>query len=207
MPISLSRTKEIREIIYDLNLNNLMDRRVYDPLTFEFISQNEASGGVPILQVYDDGKGYATIGYGFNMDTAGSRTVWSEALGQKIPFDRTKRGEIGITIEQAFMLYSRSRMINLKELNGIYGSAWKLLRANEKLMIEDLYFNAGNKLVGRQTRFYKNIINYTETSNIGHLKEAIVEVRERSNLERISNPALALGIQNRRNVQAAMGEE
>jgi hypothetical protein len=73
-------------------------------------------------------------------------------------------------------------------------------------MIQDLYFNAGSKLVGRQTRFYKNILHYSSTANPMYLQEALIEVKERSNREKITNPRLARGIQNRRNVQATMGD-
>ncbi len=72
-------------------------------------------------------------------------------------------------------------------------------------MIEDLYYNGGNKLVGKGTRFHKNITAYTKTSDKKHLDNALIEVKERSNPERFIHPKIGRGIQNRRNVQAEMG--
>ncbi len=67
-------------------------------------------------------------------------------------------------------------------------------------MIEDLYWNGGNKLVGKYTKFFKHMILYTESSRLKYLTQGLIEVRENSNKERIR------GIQNRRNVQSEIGD-
>jgi GH24 family phage-related lysozyme (muramidase) len=206
MAISLLRTEEIRDILYNLNLQDGEHNEIYEYLSFEFISHNEEPGGIPALTAYDDGKGYSTIGYGFNMDSVSARIIWEEAIGCSVSFTKAKNKEVGITKEQAFDLYLSVKMRNTRELQNIYANSWEKLKPNEKLMIQDLYFNAGSKLVGRQTRFYKNILHYSSTANPMYLQEALIEVKERSNREKITNPRLARGIQNRRNVQATMGD-
>lgn len=69
------------------------------------------------------------------------------------------------------------------------------LRMNERLVIEDCFFN-GPKLVNSSTNFYKNMRDYYKIGDIQHLKLAVIEIRDKS------NPDKKKGVQTRRNGQA-----
>jgi hypothetical protein len=81
----------------------------------------------------------------------------------------------------------------------MYGNFWHKFKANERLMVEDLYWNGGNRLVGKATRFFRCITQYLQTKQSELLVEALTEIKERSNKEQIK------GIQNRRNIQSEIG--
>ncbi|WP_341793266.1 MULTISPECIES: hypothetical protein [unclassified Rickettsia] len=188
--------RELKIRLHKLNLNLPADKETYELILLSFIKANEGER----LYVYLDIKKNHTIGIGFNMDSPYAERIWQEIFGYAISFYRVKEGKQPITKEQSRLLFSYVKTSNRLELITLYQVAWHRLKANEQAMIEDLYWNGGGKLVGKKTNFYKNIILYITSSELKYLKTALLEVRENSNPERNR------GIQNRRNIQAEMGE-
>lgn len=196
MVVSIKFAVELRDKLYGLNLSDPKYLQFYQEMVFTFIKGNENE----ILQVYKDIKGYNTIGIGFNMDNPRAKIVWQTIFQGSLSFDKVYNGDKAITIQQSRMIYDCKSAVNRLELKNIYGKSWDKLKPNEMLMIEDLYWNGGNKLVGKYTKFFKYMILYTESSRLKYLIQGLIEVRENSNKERIR------GVQNRRNVQSEIGD-
>ncbi|MFY9589341.1 hypothetical protein [Rickettsia endosymbiont of Halotydeus destructor] len=187
----------VRELKIRLSkLNLLCDREIYESILLSFIKANEGER----LYVYLDIKKNHTIGIGFNMDTSYAEKIWYKIFGSSISFQQVKEGEKSITKEQSQLLFNYIKANNRLELQTIYKEIWSKLKANEQVMIEDMYWNGGNKLVGIKTNFYQNMILYGTSLELKYLMIALLEVRKNS------NPEGNRGIQNRRNIQAEMGE-
>ncbi len=133
------------------------------------------------------------------MDNSGAKNMWYKIFQNSLSFDQVYAGRQKITIKQSRMIYDCKIITNRRELKNTYSNYWDKLRANEMLMIEDLYWNGGNMLVGITTKFFNHIMLYLQTSELKYLALALSEVKERSNKEK------NLGIQNRRNVQCEIG--
>lgn len=185
----------LRNKLYRLDLSNIAHLKTYEELLFLFIKNHEGEK----LSVYLDIKGNRTISVGYNMDALGAKGVWQQIFADQLSFDKVYNGTLAITKQQSRKLYEHKIRLNRKELKVIYGNSWHQFKANERLMIEDLYWNGGNRLVGKTTKFFKFITGYVETKQDKLLVEALTEIKERSNKERIK------GIQNRRNVQSEIG--
>ncbi|WP_341748798.1 hypothetical protein [Candidatus Tisiphia endosymbiont of Sialis lutaria] len=196
MVVSIKFAAELRDKLHGLNLFKPEHLQFYQEMALAFIKGNENE----ILQIYKDIKGNKTIGIGFNMDNPEARIVWQAIFQGLISFDKVYNGQQTITTEQSRMIYDYKSATNRIELKNIYGKSWDKLKPNERLMIEDLYWNGGNKLVGKFTKFFQHMRLYAESSKLKYLEQGLIEVREGSNKEKIR------GIQNRRNVQSEIGD-
>lgn len=196
MVVSIKFAAELRDKLHGLNLFKPEHLQFYQEMALAFIKGNENE----ILQIYKDIKGNKTIGIGFNMDNPEARIVWQAIFQGLISFDKVYNGQQTITTEQSRMIYDYKSAANRIELKNIYGKSWNKLKPNERLMIEDLYWNGGNKLVGKFTKFFQHMRLYAESSKLKYLEQGLIEVREGSNKEKIR------GIQNRRNVQSEIGD-
>lgn len=185
----------LRNKLYKLDLSNKTHLKTYEDLLFLFIKHHEGER----LSVYLDIKGNKTISVGYNMDALGAKVVWQKIFAHQLSFDKVYSGPLTITKQQSRKIYEYKIRLNRKELKVIYSNSWHQFKANERLMIEDLYRNGGNKLVGKATKFFKLITGYVETKKHDLLIEALTEIKERSNKEKIK------GIQNRRNAQSEIG--
>lgn len=185
----------LRNKLYTLDLLNRTHLKTYEELLFLFIKNHEGER----LSVYQDIKGNKTISVGYNMDALGAKEIWQQVFANQLSFDKVYSGTLTITKQQSRKLYKYKVRLNRKELKVIYSNSWHQFKANERLMIEDLYWNGGNKLVGKATKFFKLITKYVETKKHDLLTEALTEIKERSNREKIK------GIQNRRNAQSEIG--
>jgi len=194
MVASINFIQELRAQLYNLNLLHQKHREIYQNLLFNFIKENEGEK----LQVYRDSKKNKTIGIGFNMDSPTARKVWQQIFNGFLPFDEVYHGR-SITINQSRKIYTYVIANNRAELQYIYYNYWHRLKANELVMIEDLYWNGSSKLVGLRTNFYKYMVNFAITSDKKYLEKALIEVKLYSNREN------SKGIQNRRNAQWEMG--
>lgn len=194
MVASINFTQELRAQLYNLNLLYQKHREIYENLLFNFIKENEGEK----LQVYHDSKKYKTIGIGFNMDSPTAKKTWQQIFNGFLPFDEVYHGR-NITISQSRKIYTYVIANNRTELQYIYYNYWHRLKANELVMIEDLYWNGSSKLVGIRTNFYHNIVNFAITADKKYLEKALTEVKLYSNREN------SKGIQNRRNAQYEMG--
>ncbi|MBN8828769.1 MAG: hypothetical protein J0H68_08690 [Sphingobacteriia bacterium] len=196
MAAKIKWTQEKRNLLVK---NELSDQE-YEDILFEFIKANE---GVERL-AYDDGKGKITVGIGFNMSDAASRVNWIRAFkkaGIEVSFDDVYNNKRELNENEIKALYNYSVNIRRDELIQKYGNDWYKLKPNERLAIEDAYYNSP-KLVYEKTRFYKHIKNYINSGKKDFLEAAVYELEKRSNPEQDSN--LKEGIQNRRNVESEM---
>lgn len=89
------------------------------------------------------------------------------------------RGKKQITKDQILRLLKYSVDPREKELVRKYGNTWSYLRPNEKIAIISAYYN-GPSLVNEKTRFFANLKKYIETGDPQYLKEAKIELGERS---------------------------
>lgn len=203
----LIKAQIIRDLIHNLDPENPKHLEEYKELRLSFITIYEGAREYAYL----DSKLKTTVGIGFNMDEPSAKATWKEAfeyigkkdyerigvLNEDDFFDKVRSGKIPLTEKQMMKLYNYCMDIREKELRKIYSEEFDRLRLNERLALEDCYFN-GAKLVRGTTNFCKNMKDYYKTGNIEHLKMAVFEIRERSNSDNED------GIKVRRDGQAAM---
>lgn len=194
MSMSLQETSTLRSRLYPLNIDqNPEDMQLYQDLRYQFVKANE---GYRITS-YRDTNGYMTVGMGFNMDGAGAKQSWNKVFGGNPSFQSVYDQSIPLSDEDVRLLFNDSIQQRLDQLQHIYGQNWLKLRANERLCIEDSYYNAPS-LVNARTRFFRYMTQYAMTRDRGCLEQAIQEIKNDS------NPTQNRGIQNRRNVEAEM---
>lgn len=194
----------LRDLLHNLNPENDSHMNIYNQARYYFISQNEGTSKV----AYDDATGNPvtdinkvigkiTIGVGFNMDEIDARNNWNSAFYNQIDFDSAKSGNIELTEQQIRILYNHSINIREEDLRNYYFPIYQMLKLNERLAIEDAYFNLP-RLVDSRSNFMKHIREYYRTGERIKLLQAVDELKHRSNPKRIP------GIQNRRNKQAEL---
>lgn len=168
--------------------NNPIDRAFYEQARYYFIGHNEGFR----REAYQDTSGNSTVGVGFNMDRSTAKEEWQAALGNAVDFDKVKEGVAKLTNEQVRELFNHSVSTREGELRSMYGPLFNDLRANERLAIEDGYFNAPS-IIDKSTRFYQHMHDYYSSGDTTHLDKALNELKNHSNRDKIP------GIQNRRN--------
>ncbi|MEK7654706.1 MAG: hypothetical protein AAB323_00410 [Pseudomonadota bacterium] len=184
---------EMRNQLFALDLTCPEDQKQYADLLYQFILINEGSRA----QAYLDTVGKVTVGIGFNMDASSAKTQWAQVFGSSVSFAEVytkKRNLAEIEIRKLFDLSISARR---QEIKKIYGAAWDQFTGNEKVGIEDAYFNAP-VLVNGKTNFYRQMCCYVQTCDQNCLLKAIYEIKSNS------NPTRHTGIQNRRDKQAEM---
>jgi hypothetical protein len=205
MGIGLDDAAKMRDILHNLDLSNPEHKKLYDELAFKFISCFEVSPKGPDLVAYNDGKENITVGYGFNMSDPAAKTLWGKAfagINDAPSFDDVMAGKAQITAEEALKLYHGVRAVKRGELSVLYEPHWDKFKPNEQLMIEDLYYNSGNRIVGRKTSVRAHMMDYGDTKDPASLKSA-VEVVKNANKE---PDKIRAGIQKRRDAQAELGD-
>ncbi len=191
--------KELNEFIHDLfhnlDLSDSKNLELFDQYKLKYIALLEGEE----TKAYDDKAGprdpykYAkeifaagrkprgsiTVGAGFNMDRPEARDEWSNILGKEISFDDVYRGKAKISDDQLKRLLKYAVVPREKELVNSYKEVWIGLRPNEKIAVLSAYYN-GPGLVNTNTRFFANLKKYIKTSDSKYLKEAALELSERS---------------------------
>jgi hypothetical protein len=200
-------TIEARDRIHNLDLNFSKHQKIYRNIAKEFIIRNEihyTASGLPIFNAkirkgdLDNAKEpNFTIGIGFNMNRSEAKDEWTQVFAGELDFEKAKQGKYSLTDDQIIRLFEYGLEIRLKELKKIYKGYWDKFKPNEKLMIEDAYFNYP-KLVGNHSNFAKNVKLYVDTNDIAHLRAAVYEIAQHS------NPRADIGIGKRRDAQAEM---
>eukprot|EP00916_Digyalum_oweni_P022112 GHVL01036695.1.p1 GENE.GHVL01036695.1~~GHVL01036695.1.p1 ORF type:complete len:245 (+),score=25.90 GHVL01036695.1:183-917(+) len=138
-----------------------------------------------------------TVGIGANIEQDQIKERFNKILGKPGLMHLVYYGKAELTDEQVAIIFRDCISTRVDELRRIYKSDWDKLRVNERISIISLYFNHKN-LAGGHTNFYKYITNYIKTGDLAYLKQAVNEVKERSNPKRV------LGIQNRRDAEAEL---
>ncbi len=142
-------------------------------------------------------KPVTTVGIGANISKQKVRDKLDKVLGQKGLMDKVYYGKANLTDEQIEIIFKYDIYERLIELRRIYGEAWYKLRVNERIAILSLHFNYPD-LVNEKSTFREHVLKYLETSDSIYLKNAVHEVKSRSN--RAKSP----GIQNRRDAEAML---
>ncbi len=194
----LNVTDKIQGYLTQLANPNLTEAEYID-IRYQFIKLNEKS----LPTSYQDDKGNVTVGIGFNMDAAGAEAAWQKVFQGSVNFNDIYNRVPGafLTNPQIRKLYDYSVSVREDALfgtDGIYTNIKDSLTANQKLAIEDLYFNGGSGLVGKKTSFYSDIQNYVATGNQAYFDNALEEVMDRS------NSSFNIGLSHRRLKEGAM---
>lgn len=190
MTLSVS---EMRNKLFALDLCSPDDQKQYGDLLYQFILMNEGSRA----QAYLDTVGKVTVGIGFNMDAVSAKTQWMQAFGGTVSFADVYSKKRSLAESEIRQLFDLSISARRQEISKIYSSIWDKLKGNERVGIEDAYFNAPVLVSGR-TNFYRQMCDYVQTCDQNCLLKAIYEIKSNSN--RTNNK----GIQNRRDKQAEM---
>lgn len=138
-----------------------------------------------------------TVGIGVNIESESVHNRYDALLGEDGLMNQVYYGKANLTDEQISIIFKDGIITRLDELHKIYNTDWRKLRVNERIGILSLYFNLPG-LVDESTSFRGHIHNYISTNDSNHLKQAVIEVQDHSNLRK--NP----GIQNRRNAEATL---
>lgn len=189
----MSTISEMRDKIHGLDLSNASNQKIYADVLYKFILMNEGSEA----SAYKDTVGKVTVGIGFNMDAPSAKTEWAQAFGNTVSFTDVYAQKRKLVESEIRALFDVNTAIRRKEIQRIYASFWDDLAPNERVTIEDAYFNAP-VLVSAKTKFYKHMCDYATNGNADGLQKAIYE------LQYNSNPTKHKGIQNRRDKQAEM---
>lgn len=184
---------EMRNKLFALNLNTPEGQKTYGDLLYSFILLNEGYE----KQAYLDTVGKVTVGIGFNMDAGTARAEWQKVFGSSVSFEDVYNKKRSLAESEIRKLFDLSIAVRRAEIKKIYGAAWDRFKGNERVGIEDAYFNAPVLVSGR-TNFYRQMCCYVQTCDQNCLLKAIYEIKSNS------NPTKHKGIQNRRDKQAEM---
>ena len=91
-------------------------------------------------------KGKVTIGIGFNMDANG-KDAWNKAFYDKNTrpnFDDVYMGRVKLKDSEVRQLFDYSIKERETRLQKLFGEDWKKFKPNERLAIEDKYFQSNN---------------------------------------------------------------
>jgi GH24 family phage-related lysozyme (muramidase) len=184
---------EMRNKLFTLDLCNPEHQKQYGDLLYSFILLNEGSDSKAYLDIV----GKVTVGIGFNMDAVSAKAQWAQTFGNSVSFADVYTKKRSLVESETRKLFDLSISVRRQEIKRIYGSAWDQFKGNEKVGIEDAYFNAP-VLVSGKTNFYRQMCCYVQTGDQNYLLKAIDEIKNNS------NPTKHKGIQNRRDKQAEM---
>lgn len=177
----------IKYKINSINYNEYKLRR------FEFIKLCEGYK----TKVYQDITGHKSIGIGYNLDSKHASQEWYNIFGNIPDYNDIIKGKITLNHDEIIKSFDYNIANRENELKIIYKDIWNLLLNNQKLSLEDMYFNSP-KLVNKNTKFYKYINNFYLNNDIGSYYKAYNEIIY------YSNPKKNNGIQNRRLAEATM---
>jgi hypothetical protein len=131
------------------------------------------------------------------MDAVSAKAQWIQTFGNSISFADVYNKKRSLAESETRKLFDLSISVRRQEIKKIYSSIWDQLTGNERVGIEDAYFNAP-VLVNGKTNFYRQMCAYVQTGEQACLLKAINEIKNNS------NPTRHKGIQNRRDRQAEM---
>lgn len=225
--IKINKARTIGELVSTLDLTKEEDIKTYKAERYKLIELCERKE----CQAYLDSKNKITVGIGFNMQSSGARKEWEEAFKVLKPrdrpnFDAVYKGTRSLNTREVKILCNYSLNAREKRVQYLYRKIWDKLTPNEKLAIEDAFFNAEQKLVGipyirdkdgnilydkngnhltRKTNFYKQMHLYIEAKEQGDYEKALLHFNyARWELKYNSNREKDIGAKNRRDSQEAM---
>ena len=139
MAITKEQATAYRKQLAALDLKKPEDMAKYKALRRVVIEAGEGCR----YESYTDTKGCMTVGIGCNMDA--NRNEWKEAFGKNGPdYDKVHDKERQLTQKEVEQLYAYMVGKREKQLREeIYPKVWDKLKPNERLAIEDLFYNGG----------------------------------------------------------------
>jgi hypothetical protein len=169
-------TSFYRDILHNLDPTIEEDMAIYKDTRFTYMSEREGMR----KKVYLDTQGHPTIGIGFNMNAEGARETWKKVFHKKIDFDEAKVGKVELTKEQVMKLFNESikERENYLKKDSMYGKIFNKLRLNERLALEDLYFQGGNTVIGIKGKFRQYLHDYYKDGKEENLRMAIGEIKK-----------------------------
>ncbi|MDA9163798.1 hypothetical protein N9N97_02830 [Rickettsiaceae bacterium] len=196
MEIGPEEAAKLRDELHNLDIHHPEGRELYYQKLYYIIASGERFSG----KIYRDSKNLLTIGYGFNMNRGrASIHEWNNIFKGSTSFEEAKNGDIEITREQGQMLKQYGVSIREKELADIYNPYWDRMRANERAILTDLYYQSP-KLAKKGTKFCKYLKEYYKTGDVHYFELAVTEVKLHSSYSK--NPIERIGLQNRNNIRA-----
>ncbi len=196
MEIDEKEAARLRDQLHNLDITTFYGNDIYYEKLYYIIASGEGFSA----KAYKDSKGKLTIGYGFNMDRGDeSRAEWNQLFKGSLSFDSAIKGELEINKEQARTLERYGVRIREFELAKIYHPYWDKMRANERAILTDMYYQSP-KLTGINTKFSEYLKEYYKTNNVAYLELVTNEIKLNSSYS--TNPLERIGLQNRNNIRA-----
>ena len=193
MKMTPAETCALRDQLYFLDPDeNSQKRALYEHWRNFYIGIAEGR----MASAYKDVLGYVTVGIGFNMDRPEARDEWDLAFPKgTVSFDAVYSGGRLLDDFEMDTLFSSGLSLREKALKASY-PFWSLLRANERLATESAYYNgvclvraplwnSDGSLRQEGTRYYAHLKQYAEDGALDGLKNAVMELRDRSNRRQI----------------------
>lgn len=182
--------------------NYKMNDEDYKLVRYQFFKLNEKVRS----HVYLDSRKNKTVGIGFNMDRGEAKREWDAAfdeVGMEVPFQDVYDGNRDLSDGEIKILFDFSVKTREDELKVMFGKeAWKnKLRYNEKLAIEDIFYNSGYIYLKAGQPLREYLKKYVDTGNKEFLKQAVFEVKNNC-VDKIK--ADYTGMQARRDAEAEM---
>ncbi|MGB1230500.1 MAG: glycoside hydrolase family protein [Holosporaceae bacterium] len=194
----------IRNKLYALQLSYPKQKARYDAIRYRYFIDTEGYR----RRVYDDetGKplrpgqpclGKRTVGIGFNMDRTEALNEWAQCFQNAVDFRAVQKGHRLLTTDQVKQLFHAAIRLREEALQKMYGAYWACLKANERLAIEDAFYNC-ESLVNTGTAFYQAMTRYAQKGDPHFLDAAIEQIKK------YSNPQKLKGLQKRRDACALL---
>lgn len=201
------RPKDIvamRNKLYALQLSCPKQKARYDVIRYRYFIDTEGYR----RRVYDDATGQPlrpgqpclgkrTVGIGFNMDRTEAPDEWTQCFQNTVDFKAVQKGHRILTTDQVKQLFNAAICLRERLLQKMYGLDWARLKANERLAIEDAFYNC-EALVNADTAFYQAMTRYVQKGDPHFLDAAIEQIKK------YSNPKKLKGLQKRRDACALL---
>lgn len=159
------------------------DKESYLQRRFEFISDHEGWRN----KVYEDTRGFRTVGYGFNLEEPTNRTLYKNVLNKTDEdFDNLREGRTTLSNRDGRILFEAAAGSAERLISNKFSDVD--LKGFERLALVSLAYNSPS-LIGP---------NLTQHIKAGDRKAAFEEIKFRSNARKTR------GIQNRRDLEAQM---
>lgn len=194
----------IRNKLYALQLSYPQQKARYDAIRYRYFIDTEGYR----RRVYDDATGQPlrsgqpcfgkrTVGIGFNMDRTEAPDEWAQCFQNTVDFQAVQKGHRILTTDQVKQLFNAAIRLREGVLQKMYGLHWARLKANERLAIEDAFYNC-EALVNADTAFYQAMTRYVQKGESHFLDAAIEQIKK------YSNPQKLKGLQKRRDACALL---
>lgn len=183
----------IRNVVHNLDLNNKKDMQTYENERLRWFEEMEERKCTSYWDSNNVNTRRRTVGIGFNMDANG-KDDWNQAFpnnNTRPNFDDIYSGKAKLTDIEINQLFDHSIKTREFRLKKQFGNDWEKLKPNERLAMEDKYFQSGSV-----NTLKNDLKNYVNSDNEAYLVNAVSTLSD--------NQRSVNGIQNRRNYGATL---